>query len=103
VQQGEADSSGSARHYYRDAPETLIEHDLDGLTLLFHRPSGQTHIIDSPMPEILAALSCEPQELRALLGVLADRYDLAVDGDAMQELKAHLDALVSLGLARTAP
>ena len=96
-------SSGDARHYYRDGPESLIEQALEGLTLVYHCPSGQTHIIDSPMPEILAVLGSRPQSAEMLLKALAERYDLDADGDAAQELGAHLDALVSLGLARLAP
>lgn len=42
---------------YRAIPATdLIVRPLADITLVYHRPSGQTHMVASPVPEILAAL-----------------------------------------------
>ena len=43
-------------HYRAAAPETLRIVPLDALTLVYHRSSGITHIVDAPVPEILETL-----------------------------------------------
>lgn len=88
------------RLYYRDDPGEVLLRPLDGLTLIYHRPSGITHIVDSPVPEILAALSHEPLPARLLLERLAADYDLDGEGEALDNLAAHLEELCALGLAR---
>lgn len=61
------------------SPESLRITQLGGLSALFHRPSGQTHIITEPLPEILAALQ-QPMTITDLLAHLgleeADRVAL---------------------------
>jgi PqqD family protein of HPr-rel-A system len=91
---------GSAKLYFRDSADCLVRRSLDGLVLLYHRPSCITHIVDSPLPEILAALTEQPQSAEALMAALAEQHDL--DGD-VAGLEQHLDALTVLGLARAAP
>jgi PqqD family protein of HPr-rel-A system len=82
---------------YRAAdPATLRIVPLDALTLIYHRASGITHIVDAPVPEILEALGEESLALDALLARLADRFDLA-DADPMA-LAVRLDELVTAGL-----
>jgi PqqD family protein of HPr-rel-A system len=72
---------------------------LDELTAIYHRASGQTHLVAAPVPEILEALGEAPATLAELLARLASRYDLAdPDSDA---LEARLAELVGLGLVRT--
>jgi PqqD family protein of HPr-rel-A system len=90
-----------ARLYYRDDPDAVVLRALDGLSLLYHRPSGITHIVDSPVPEILAALGLagQPQSANALLDRLCAEYDLE---GGVEGLEQHLDTLVALGLARVA-
>jgi PqqD family protein of HPr-rel-A system len=73
----------------------LIAAPLDGLTAIYHRPSGTTHLLAEPAPQILAALAdrwLSPHELTA---TLADAYDLDGSGDALAE---RLDELVEAGL-----
>ena len=42
-------------------PDIAIEAvALDGLVLLYHRPSGMTHIVAPPAPQILEALRLGP-------------------------------------------
>lgn len=82
---------------YRAAdPATLRIVPLDALTLIYHRASGITHIVDAPVPEILAALAGEPMAVEPLLARLAEAYDLA-DADPMA-LAARLDELATVGL-----
>ena len=81
---------------YRAPPaDALIEVELDAFAAIFHRPSGITHLLASPAPEILAAL-VDPLDLDQLLAALARRYDL-VDPDR-DALTARLDELVASGL-----
>jgi len=82
------------------APEAaaLISTDLAPFTALFDRRSGITHILASPAPEILAALT-EPMTIDMLLAVLAREYDLADPDPAA--LAVRLDELVASGLVAT--
>jgi PqqD family protein of HPr-rel-A system len=86
--------------YRAPAPESLLSADLDAFTALFHRPSGITHLLASPAPEILATLADAPLDLDALLARLEADYDMAdADRDA---LAARLDELVVAGLVDAA-
>jgi len=84
--------------YRAPATDALIATDLDTLTALFHRPSGITHLVASPVPEILAALA-EPMTRDQLLAALARDYDLT-DPDP-RALAQRLDELVASGLVAT--
>ncbi len=82
---------------YRAAPpETMLAVQLDLLTAIYHRASGQTHLMASPAPEILAALADGEMTADALLERLRKDYDLADDDGAA--LAARLDELVGTGL-----
>lgn len=86
----------SATPRYRAAdPATLRIVALDLLTLIYHRASGITHIVDAPVPEILEALT-EPADVGALLARLAAAHDV-IDADPAA-LAARLDEMVAAGL-----
>jgi PqqD family protein of HPr-rel-A system len=80
--------------YRTDGPEARIATPLDGLTLVYHRPSGQTHLLAEPAPEILAALDAGPADAASLLARLG-----AIEGDA-EVLTVRLAELVETGLVR---
>jgi len=82
--------------YRAAAPETLRIVPLDALTLIYHRASGITHIVDAPVPEIIETLAGAPLSEAELLARLAEHFDL-VDADA-HALAARLDELVAVGL-----
>lgn len=82
--------------YRAAAPATLRIVPLDALTLIYHRASGITHIVDAPVPEIIEALGSEALGVDALLARLSERFDLA-DADPMA-LAIRLDELVAAGL-----
>jgi PqqD family protein of HPr-rel-A system len=86
--------------YRAAAPVTLRIVPLDALTLIYHRASGITHIVDSPVPEILEALGDEALSVEALLARLSERFDLA-DADH-GALAVRLDELVQAGLVTRA-
>ena len=81
-------------------PETLIRTvELDGLTALFHVPSGMTHIIAPPAPQIMDALRAGPADAAELGRRLARNFDIEGGTDAMAARLAELEAA---GLVRQA-
>lgn len=82
---------------YRAAPAaTLRIEPLDSLTLIYHRASGITHVVDSPLPELIDVLGEREMTLTETLAALAAAHDL-IDPDAAA-LAARLDELVEAGL-----
>lgn len=82
---------------YRAAPAaTLRIAPLDVLTLVYHRASGITHVVDSPVPELLETLSNQSLTLDETLAALAAAHDL-IDPDRAA-LAARLNELVAAGL-----
>ncbi|HEX8553758.1 MAG TPA: HPr-rel-A system PqqD family peptide chaperone [Sphingomonas sp.] len=80
---------------YRGPPAgALLTEPLDAFVAAFHRPSGTTHLLVEPAPQILAALGEEPVELDALMDRLAAEFD--VEGEVM--LAERLAELVAIGL-----
>lgn len=79
-------------NYCVDAPETVQTVRLDTLTAIYHRRSGQTHIVAEPMPEILAALAQGAADVPTMLQRLG-LADTFVDA-----LSARLEELVATGL-----
>lgn len=77
-----------------DPPDGLRIVALDSLTAVYHRPSGQTHIVAEPMPEILAALGGSAADL----GVLIRRLGLTDGVETRALLTERLDELVATGL-----
>jgi PqqD family protein of HPr-rel-A system len=78
---------------YRAEPEQALRSvALDGLNLLYHRPSGQTHIMVEPMPEIVAALGARAMTITELMA------DFALDAADQPLLQARLDELLTTGL-----
>lgn len=86
---------------YRAAPAaTLRIVPLDVLTLVYHRASGITHVVDSPVPELLEILGDAVLTLDETLAALAAAHDLV---DANRDaLAARLDELVAAGLVEAA-
>lgn len=86
---------------YRAAPAgALLVAPLDQLTAVYHRPSGVTHLVDSPVPELLGVLTDDPVDAPTLLERLAGAFDVA-DADAAA-LADRLEEMAALGLARRA-
>jgi PqqD family protein of HPr-rel-A system len=95
---------------YIAEPENAVQVvALDGLTLLFHAPSGMTHIVAAPAPEILGALRQGPAdaaELMRRLRVLFDFEGGEAPGSGPEAgeaaIRARLDELEAAGLVRRA-
>lgn len=86
--------------YRADPSAMLLAEPLDALVAVFHRPSGTTHLLSSPAPEILGLLGREAMSLDALLARLAQDYALA-DADRAV-LAERVAELVEAGLVRPA-
>jgi PqqD family protein of HPr-rel-A system len=69
---------------------------LDGLSAIYHRTSGATHVVAEPVPQILVALGGDRLTKAELLARLGADYDLGDEAEAA--LTARLNELVALGL-----
>lgn len=87
----------SARYRAEDAAN-LIQRSCGEVQAIYHRPSGQTHIVASPVPEILDAMGADCLEVGALHDRLAARFDLGTPNEAFAELVHHLEVMDALGL-----
>ena len=87
--------------YIADGPDAVRIVELDGLTVLYHRPSGTTHILAPPAPEILEALGAGPADSDELLGRIRERFEIDAE-DAAQAIAARLAELEAAGLVRRA-
>lgn len=83
--------------YSADPPEARIAVVLENLIAVFHAPSGQTHLLASPAPEILDALALGPATADAILERLSTSY--AVDAThAREAIAARLNEMEASGL-----
>ena len=83
--------------YIADPPELRKTVALEGLTAIFHRPSGMTHIVAPPSPQILDALRAGPAGAEELLARIGERFEVEGGEDA---LAARLAELEAAGLVR---
>ena len=83
---------------YRTDPEHELRMvALDGLALLYHCPSGMTHIVAPPAPQILEALRLGPADSGEILARMRAWYDLEGD-EAADAVEARLEELEAAGL-----
>jgi PqqD family protein of HPr-rel-A system len=78
------------------AEQATLSVPLDAFVAVLHRPSGATHLLTEPAPQILAALGDEALTLDALLARLATGFDLG--SRAREALSARVTELVDTGL-----
>ena len=90
-----APEPGASPRYVAAAPEALRIVSLDALTAIYHRASGITHLVESPVPELLALLH-EPLSVDALLERLVRDFDV-IDPDRVALLE-RLSELEAIGL-----
>jgi PqqD family protein of HPr-rel-A system len=79
-------------HYVADRADDVRLVELDGLTALYHRPSGTTHILAAPAPQILAAIADDPATADEILARMAAGFDVDGDRDALLSRLAELEA-----------
>jgi PqqD family protein of HPr-rel-A system len=83
--------------YAADLPAARSMIELDALVAIFHRPSGTTHLLAAPAPQLLEALADGPTDAAALLARLSERYELV--GSDLDAIEARMEELVAAGLA----
>lgn len=83
--------------YRADPAEAVTEVALEGLTILYHRPSGATHILAPPAPQILAALRASPADAATILQRMGAAFTIA-EADAPSLVAARLEELERAGL-----
>ena len=87
--------------YIADPPELLRSVELESLTLVFHRPSGMTHLLAPPAPQILAALAGREGDCADILDRIAGAFEIEAD-DPAAAIAARLAELEAAGLVRRA-
>ena len=85
--------------YIADAPGCVRSVELEGLSALYHRPSGMTHILAPPAPQILAALAEAPGDAADVLARIGETFDLEAE-DTQAAIEARLGELEAAGLVR---
>jgi PqqD family protein of HPr-rel-A system len=85
--------------YIADPPDARRSVELEGLTALYHRPSGMTHILAPPAPQLLDALGDGEANPDELLARVRERFD--IEG-GVEALEARLAELEAAGLIRRA-
>ena len=87
--------------YIADPAELSRSVVLEDLTALHHAPSGMTHLLAPPAPQILDALADSPGDAEELLARIAESFDLQAD-DPLAAMEARLGELEAAGLVRRA-
>ena len=84
------------RRYARVPLSTLRIVPLDEMTLIYHRASGQTHVVAQPVPALIEVMDEIPASIATLMARLSERFDLGDPDEAA--LAARLDELADIGL-----
>lgn len=88
-------------------PDTLLRADppgshvlvaLDVFTALYHRRSGQTHLVSEPVPDLISRLEQSAMTPAQLLAALSEEADVSAEGDVLAALIDRLAELEALGL-----
>jgi PqqD family protein of HPr-rel-A system len=74
----------------------------DGLSAIYDRGSGVTHVVADPIPQILQSLSGKSLSETVILEALAVEYDLPDDQETRDALAARLDEMEKVGLVSPA-
>ncbi|HVI98509.1 MAG TPA: HPr-rel-A system PqqD family peptide chaperone [Sphingomonas sp.] len=80
--------------YARVPADELSVVPLDDFTAIYHRASGITHLVTSPVPELLEVLGEEAIDLKGIGERLTAMFEVEEGG----ALAARLDELVAVGL-----
>ncbi|HEX8447837.1 MAG TPA: HPr-rel-A system PqqD family peptide chaperone [Sphingomonas sp.] len=84
--------------YIADAASPSVA--MEGFAVVYHAPSGATHVLGSPVPEILGVIAPE-QGAATIAGIVARlQADYELDGDVIEVVTARLAELEAAGLVR---
>lgn len=92
--------------YTLDGADLWLRQTLDEMQVLYHRPSGQTHILIEPVPQIFDCLLTGPKTPSDVADMLMQQYQLEAEEDVpakdnMQDrITARLDEMVTLGFVK---
>ena len=92
-----------SQKYRAAAQDDLIWHALDSMTLLFHRPSGITHMLADPAPAILEVMADASLTATEIATGLMAKFDIESTADTENIVLARLEELSSLGLVSRVP
>jgi PqqD family protein of HPr-rel-A system len=81
-----------------DDPRMLDKVELDGLTAIYHQPSGTTHILAAPAPQILDVLGQGPATAPTILARMKRRFALETGKGSQLALESRLAELEAAGL-----
>lgn len=84
--------------YRSGTKDDLVWHGLDSMTLLFHRPSGITHMLADPAPALLEVMDSTLLTAGEIATRLQARFDLESGADTDDIISARLEELAALGL-----
>jgi PqqD family protein of HPr-rel-A system len=87
---------GREPRYHADPADAVRSVELEALTILFHRPSGMTHVLAPPGPQIMEVLRGGEATLAEIRARMSERFELTGEDEA---LAVRLEELVSAGLA----
>ena len=87
--------------YIAEASDQLKQVELDGLTAVFHRRSGLTHLVAAPAPQILEVLA-EPGDVDDIVARLERQFELSAEGDTHAAVQTRLAELEIAGLVSRA-
>ncbi len=87
----------AASLYAADPPDMMRMVELEGLTLLYHRPSGLTHFLAPPAPQILDALARGPASAAEIARSMAETFEIESE-DPAAAIAARLAELEAAGL-----
>lgn len=90
---------------YKLDPEDQWRHvRLDAMDVLYHRPSGQTHILIEPAPQIFDCLLAGPATVQDVYERLSQHFVYEQEGDDSAPihslLQERLEEMVFLGFVR---
>jgi len=95
-------------HFAPPPPDALKRVQLGALEAVYHRPSGLTHLIAEPMPDLLDAIMALPPggavTAAQLHALIADRFVMlgdAPDETHEQVIAQRLSELAHLGLVKS--
>jgi len=83
--------------YRADPPDARRLVTLDALDLIYHVPSGQTHLVSEPVPQMLDALEAGPADAAGIVARLAAAHEFDPAG-AEAVIAARLEELEAIGL-----
>lgn len=82
------------------AGNALLIRSLDAMTLIYHRPSGITHMVVEPIPQILEVMDGQDMAAETVAEKLLQRFDLGEAQDALPIITDRLEEMASLGLVQ---